>query len=260
MQETRLEDLVERGRSATGKAAADLVDEATAAPGVLVFGELLDLDGVRALASDPVLAGKLALLRVFAHGTLPEYRADSSLPPLSPAQELKLRRLTVASLAEKSAVLSYADLRRALELDTIRELEDLLINECVATGVVRGKLDQKKERFEVHEAMARDVELNAKNLGGIIASLEAWREDVRAALAAAEETARRAKDASAKEAERVENVDAAVAAMTQRLKAEAESLGARASGAAAAAEHEEDLVDAMDADDVRSEIGLKRRR
>ena len=106
MQETRLEDLVERGRSATGKAAADLVDEATAAPGVLVFGELLDLDGVRALASDPVLAGKLALLRVFAHGTLPEYRADSSLPPLSPAQELKLRRLTVASLAEKSAVLS----------------------------------------------------------------------------------------------------------------------------------------------------------
>jgi COP9 signalosome complex subunit 7 len=258
MQETRLEDLVERGRSATGKAAADLVDEATAAPGVLVFGELLDLDGVRALASDPVLAGKLAVLRVFAHGTLPEYRADKSLPPLSPAQELKLRRLTVASLAEKSAVLSYSLLRRALELDTIRELEDLLINECVATGVVRGKLDQKKERFEVHEAMARDVELS--KLGGIIASLEAWREDVRAALAAAEETARRAKEASAKETERVENVDAAVAAMTQRLKAEAESLGARASGGGAAAEHEEDLVDAMDADDVRSEIGLKRRR
>jgi len=256
MQETRLEDLVERGRSATGKAAADLVDEATAAPGVLVFGELLDLDGVQALASDPVLAGKLAVLRVFAHGTLPEYRADKSLPPLSPAQELKLRRLTVASLAEKSAVLSYSLLRRALELDTIRELEDLLINECVATGVVRGKLDQKKERFEVHEAMARDVEFS--KLGGVIASLEAWREDVRAALAAAEETARRAKEASAKETERVENVDAAVAAMTQRLKAEAESLGARASGGAA--EHEEDLVDAMDADDVRSEIGLKRRR
>jgi COP9 signalosome complex subunit 7 len=152
--------------------------------------------------------------------------------------------------------LSYSLLRRALELDTIRELEDLLINECVATGVVRGKLDQKKERFEVHEAMARDVEFS--KLGGIIASLEAWREDVRAALAAAEETARRAKEASAKETERVENVDAAVAAMTQRLKAEAESLGARASGGAA--EHEEDLVDAMDADDVRSEIGLKRRR
>ena len=154
-----MEDLVERCRAATGKAAADLVDEATAAPGVLVFGELLDLEGVQALASDPSLASTLAQLRVFAHGTLPDYRADSSLPPLSPAQELKLRRLTVASLAERSAVLSYADLMRALELSTIRELEDLLINECVAAGVVRGRLDQKERRFEVHEAMARDVEL-----------------------------------------------------------------------------------------------------
>ena len=182
-----MEDLVERCRAATGKAAADLVDEATAAPGVLVFGELLDLEGVQALASDPSLASTLAQLRVFAHGTLPDYRADSSLPPLSPAQELKLRRLTVASLAERSAVLSYADLMRALELSTIRELEDLLINECVAAGVVRGRLDQKERRFEVHEAMARDVEPG--RLGELIASLEAWREDVRAALAAAAEQA-----------------------------------------------------------------------
>ena len=42
-----MEDLVERCRAATGKAAADLVDEATAALGVLVFGELPDLEGVR---------------------------------------------------------------------------------------------------------------------------------------------------------------------------------------------------------------------
>ena len=254
MQETRLEDLVERCRAATGKAAADLVDEATAAPGVLVFGELLDLEGVQALASDPSLASTLAQLRVFAHGTLPDYRADSSLPPLSPAQELKLRRLTVASLAERSAVLSYADLMRALELSTIRELEDLLINECVAAGVVRGRLDQKERRFEVHEAMARDVEPG--RLEALIASLEAWREDVRAALAAAAEQAARARAAGAAESKRSEATDAAVAAMTQKLKAEAEAAGARGGGA----EQEDDLGDAMDADDVRSEIGLKRRR
>ena len=248
-----MEDLVERCRTATGKAAADLVDEATAAPGVLVFGELLDLEGVQALASDRSLASTLAQLRVFAHGTLPDYRADSSLPPLSPAQELKLRRLTVASLAERSAVLSYADLMRALELSTIRELEDLLINECVAAGVVRGRLDQKERRFEVHEAMARDVEPG--RLGELIASLEAWREDVRAALAAAEQAAR-ARAAGAAESKRAEATDAAVAAMTQKLKAEAEAAGARGGGA----EQEDDLGDAMDADDVRSEIGLKRRR
>ena len=256
MQETRLEDLVERGRSATGKAAADLVDEATAAPGVLVFGELLDLEGVQALASDPSLAGKLALLRVFAYGTLPEYRADSSLPPLSPAQELKLRRLTVASLAERSAVLSYADLMRALELTTIRELEDLLINECVATGVARGTLDQRARRFEVREAMARDVEPD--RLGEVVASLEAWREDVRAALAMAAEQVGRVREARAAESARAEASGAAVAATTQKLKADAEAAGSR--GDDARGDQEDDVVDAMDADDVRSEIGLKRRR
>ena len=256
MQETRLEDLVERGRAATGKAAADLVDEATAAPGVLVFGELLDLEGVQALASDPSLAGKLALLRVFAHGTLPEYRADPSLPPLSPAQELKLRRLTVASLAARSPVLSYADLMCALELTTIRELEDLLIDECVATGIARGKLYQNARCFEVHDAMARDVEPG--RLGEVIASLEAWREDVRAALATAAEQATRARAASAADAARAEAADAAVAATTEKLKADAEAAGAR--GAGAGADQEDDLVDAMDADDVRSEIGQKRRR
>ena len=177
-----MEDLVERCRAATGKAAADLVDEATAAPGVLVFGELLDLEGVQALASDPSLASTLAQLRVFAHGTLPDYRADSSLPaePRAGAQAAPPDRREPRGA---SAVLSYADLMRALELSTIRELEDLLINECVAAGVVRGRLDQKERRFEVHEAMARDVEPG--RLGELIASLEAWREDVRAALAAA---------------------------------------------------------------------------
>jgi COP9 signalosome complex subunit 7 len=50
----------------------------------------------------------VALLRVFAYGTLADYRAAAAaLPPLNAAQELKLKKLTVATLAEDSKVLAY---------------------------------------------------------------------------------------------------------------------------------------------------------
>jgi len=42
-------------------------------------------------------------------------------------------------------VLPYDVLMQQLEVPTVRELEDLLINECMATGLVRGKLDQRRQ-------------------------------------------------------------------------------------------------------------------
>jgi COP9 signalosome complex subunit 7 len=180
MQELCLEDFVARGREATGKAACDLIHEATAAPGLFVFGELLALGGVQDLANDPALAGHLQLLRIFAFGTLPEYResceTDRSIPSLTRPQELKLKLLTVASLAEQVSVLPYAVLKTALEMQSTRALEDLLINECVSTGLVKGKLDQKKARFEVHRAMPRD--LKPGRLPELIDELSQWRDHI----------------------------------------------------------------------------------
>ena len=101
-QEAQIEQFLREGAGATGRAAADLVERAVSAPGLFAFGELLDLDGVQRLAADPSLAGHLALLKLFAHGTLPEYRAavaaGEPLPALTPAQELKLKKLKVATL------------------------------------------------------------------------------------------------------------------------------------------------------------------
>lgn len=136
-------------KSARKGAAASLIADATAAPGVFAFGELLDMPSIKearpllpplrarvclscshALARRPSqlegteLSPSLALLRVFAYGTVADYNgetrrslasarrsltrpalaaASSSLPPLSPAQALKLKQLTVASLAENSS-------------------------------------------------------------------------------------------------------------------------------------------------------------
>ena len=45
-----------------------------------------------------------------------------------------------------------------LEISTVRELEDLVI-EGISAGVVQGKLDQKSSHFEVDYVIGRDIRL-----------------------------------------------------------------------------------------------------
>lgn len=80
----------------------------------------------------------------------------ASLPALSEAMTRKLRLLTIASMATEARLLGYSDLQKTLGVDSVRELEDLII-EGSNRGVVQGKLDQKELRFEVDFAMARDI-------------------------------------------------------------------------------------------------------
>ena len=80
----------------------------------------------------------------------------TELPPLTEAMTRKLRLLTIASMATEARLLGYSDLQKTLDIGSVRELEDLII-EGSNRGVVQGKLDQKELRFEVDFAMARDV-------------------------------------------------------------------------------------------------------
>ena len=237
---------MERCRAATGKAAADLVDEATAAPACSCSGSSWIWKAFRRsprTRASRVRSRSSACSRTARSRTTARTRAS----PAEPRAGAQLRRLTVASLAERSAVLSYADLMRALELSTIRELEDLLINErrggrrARAAGPERTPLRSARGDGAGRRAGAtRRAHRVARGVAGRRA---------RGARAAKEQAAR----ARGEPSRNAEATDAAVAAMTQKLKAEAEAAGARGGGA----EQEDDLGDAMDADDVRSEIGLK---
>nr|XP_028961415.1 COP9 signalosome complex subunit 7-like isoform X6 [Malus domestica] len=65
----------------------------------------------------------LHVLRLFAHGTWSDYKSDASrLPHLVPDQVLKLKQLTVLTLAETN---------KELDVINVQELEDFLINECM---------------------------------------------------------------------------------------------------------------------------------
>ena len=69
-------------------------------------------------------------------------------------------------------MITYDILLRELELSSVRELEDFLINECLYTGIVRGKLDQKRRSLEVRGAIARDI--LPKQLDQMIETWDQW--------------------------------------------------------------------------------------
>jgi COP9 signalosome complex subunit 7 len=68
-------------------------------------------------------------------------------------------------------ILPYSDLLKALDMPSIRELEDLIID-AIYLDVLRGKLDQSKELFEVEYTMGRDLEPGG--LENILVALQNW--------------------------------------------------------------------------------------
>ncbi|BBN09113.1 COP9 signalosome complex subunit 7 [Marchantia polymorpha subsp. ruderalis] len=167
-----VEQFVVLARSARGRAAAELITHATSHPSLFAFSELLSLPHILELQGTEH-AGSLELLRLFAHGTWTEYKNNiHELPPLQPQQELKLKQLTVMTLAETAKVLQYDLLMQQLDVSNVRELEDLLINDCMYAGIVRGKLDQRRRCFEVQFAAGRD--LRPGQLENMISTLATW--------------------------------------------------------------------------------------
>lgn len=68
-------------------------------------------------------------------------------------------------------ILPYELLLRSLQVPTIRELEDLIIDGIYA-DLMRGKLDQKEQQFEVEYTIGRD--LGPGKIQALLASLHDW--------------------------------------------------------------------------------------
>lgn len=133
----KLEPFLLMAKMAKGPAAAKLVHDATAANGVFVFAELLEMPNIQEvrpsssprsplmwssqLAADVQHAPFFALLQLFSYRTYTDYlgrpsssprpathtvRTDNrdSLPPLDDAQITKLKYLTIVSLASEHRV------------------------------------------------------------------------------------------------------------------------------------------------------------
>ncbi|KAF8635279.1 hypothetical protein AX17_003960 [Amanita inopinata Kibby_2008] len=176
----KLEPFLLIAKSAKGAAAAKLIQDTTAAPGVFIFSELLELPSIQELGKsehEPYLS----LLQLFAYKTYQDYvQHKDHLPSLNQAQVAKLKHLSIVSLAAERRILPYSDLQTALDMPNIRELEDLIID-AIYLDVLRGKLDQKEEQLEVEYTIGRDLEPG--KLEHILTALQNWSATTSAVLA-----------------------------------------------------------------------------
>ncbi|KAI3449054.1 hypothetical protein Pfo_005719 [Paulownia fortunei] len=171
-QAEHIDFFVKQASSLKGPALANVVVEATSHPSLFAFSEILSVPNVLKLEGTEN-SSFLDLLRMFAHGTWSEYKSVAScLPQLVPDQVLKLKQLTVLTLAETNKVLPYDTLMQELDVSNVRQLEDFLINDCMYVGIVRGKLDQLRRCFEVQFAAGRD--LRPEQLGCMNQMLASW--------------------------------------------------------------------------------------
>mmetsp|Transcript_66232 Transcript_66232/g.197070 ORF Transcript_66232/g.197070 Transcript_66232/m.197070 type:complete len:267 (-) Transcript_66232:80-880(-) len=172
MEASPLSQFVILAQTAQGKACEALVRQALDHSGVFVFGELLDCENVRSLEGTPEGAGLLALLRIFAYGTFPDYKARrAELPELGAAQLRKLQLLTVVSLATRKKHIKFSELQAALDITGQRELEDLII-EAVYQNLITGKMDQESSCLIVESCACRDC--RDQDIDYIIDTLSSW--------------------------------------------------------------------------------------
>ncbi|RDL33221.1 Uncharacterized protein BP5553_08660 [Venustampulla echinocandica] len=160
-------------RSASSPApAAHLITLATSAPNTYVFSELLRTPNIQALSSSSEYSPYLTLLKIFCYGTYATYTSTAGLPTLSDAQLVKLRQLSLLTLAKNSADLSYENLTAALGLQTPRELEDLVIS-AVYAGLVTATLDPHNKLVVVSSVSPlRDLE--PESIPAMINTLDEW--------------------------------------------------------------------------------------
>jgi len=178
-----LEQFVLLAKSAKGAAAVELVKQALEAPGVYVFGELLDMPNIIELQGQQ-FQSYFDMLNIFAFGTYRQYlEKKDNLPEMTPVMQQKLRHLSIVTLSESNKCIPYKVLVEQLDMKNLRELEDLVI-EAIYGDVIRGKLDQLNGQLEIDFAIGRDVQPN--DIGQVIQTLNEWCEACDSILGAIE--------------------------------------------------------------------------
>ncbi|KAJ5168194.1 COP9 signalosome complex subunit 7 [Penicillium canariense] len=156
---------------------ANIVTNATSSPQTYVFAELLETPTIQALAASDTPAeyqSYLKLLEIFAWGTWQEYQATPNLPKLSTEQALKLRLLSLLTLAATTKPLTYQALMKALSLSTTAELE-ALVTTAIYANLISARLSPASTPPTVNVtsvAPLRDVQ--SQSLPKMVSLLTEW--------------------------------------------------------------------------------------
>ncbi|XP_031575460.1 COP9 signalosome complex subunit 7b-like [Actinia tenebrosa] len=212
----QLEQFVLLAKSARGAGLTALINQVIEAPGVHVFGELLEMSNVQELSKTED-APYWQLLNIFAFGTYSDYKANiSTLPELSPIQQKKLRHLTIVSLSAKSKFIPYQLLLEELDISNLRELEDLII-EAIYADIIHGKLDQKNKQVEVEYALGRDIK--PETVSKIADILQEWCDSCDSVLSSIDKQIHRANLYREKKVQIKKSVETEVESLKKAIKA-----------------------------------------
>ncbi|KFV53501.1 COP9 signalosome complex subunit 7b [Tyto alba] len=225
-----LEQFILLAKGTSGSALTALINQVLEAPGVYVFGELLELTNVQELAEGSH-AAYFQLLNLFAYGTYPDYVVlnlvfltltanKDNLPELTVTQKNKLKHLTIVSLASRMKCIPYSVLLKDLDMRNLRELEDLII-EAVYTDIIQGKLDQRNQVLEVDFCIGRDIQ--KKDISNIVKTLQEWCDGCEAVLLGIEQQVLRANQYKENHHRTQQQVEMEVTNIKKTLKATASS-------------------------------------
>ncbi|KAL9947385.1 hypothetical protein D7B24_009047 [Verticillium nonalfalfae] len=181
-----LEPFLALSKSASSpRAAADLVTRATSNPNTFLFTELLQTPQIQSLAQSAEHAAYLTLLRIFSYGTYADYQrqqqqSSQSLPDLSESQALKLRQLSLLTLARDRTNLAYPRLQTALSLPDTRALE-ALVTSAIYAGLIQATLDPARQHVHV-TALATLRDLAPDSIPALSDALRSWSDRCAATL------------------------------------------------------------------------------
>lgn len=210
-----LEQFTLLAKSLKGRAVVGIIQQALSSKRVFVFGELLAMPNVQALRESEH-ASYLALLELFAYGSYSQYVAQAEgLPELNDQQTLKLRQLSIVSIARQRKVVPYALLHEELAVADVRALEDVII-ETIYAGLVSGKMDQKARVFRVTRSAARDVAL--QDVPAMAAKLKQWAQTADSLVAALDRNRELGNQLRQERKDRTSALEATVADLKKNLK------------------------------------------
>ncbi|CAF0854932.1 unnamed protein product [Didymodactylos carnosus] len=160
-------------RSVHGAATVDLVKKVIEYPDIFNFEELLRMENIDELQKYEEYVPVYHTLELFAYGIYSDYETNrSKYIQLSAEAKRKLQLLTVASLAVRSRTISYSILLNELKIDTVRELEDLII-EAIYYDIIQGKLDQLNNHLDIEYCISRDID-SRQRYDHLIKVLDNW--------------------------------------------------------------------------------------
>jgi len=169
--EKPLQQFVVQALNLEGDSLVEVIKQALDCVDTFVFAELLKCPNVIALETTRH-APYLHALRMFSQGTYLDYLYKKEyLPELSEPQTKKLQYLTIVTLANKMKRIPYDVLLKELNVDNVRDLEDLII-EAIYSNVISGELDQQSNYLEVNWTVGRDV--GTYDVDNMIDTLQQW--------------------------------------------------------------------------------------